>query len=292
MQFKLALTFLSLLFLLISHLTAQQRPPLWLKSLTQSDQFYYYIGIGEAKDRKQAVLNAYSEVLTNISTRNNGLTISVERTIESLIENSNINGVISTNEVFSAKGTSTTTGAPVYVEGLWVVDEYVDPTSSSYYKIYLLVREPKRKSFADAPVYQPYGKEPLKRSLLFPGLGQKYKGRDSYREKDMGNALMYGEIGMIATATLAFSLQNYHFDEAFETLDRARRARYLERYEDWRRVQNVALGGIVTLYAVSLLDIWMRRDISQKFASGAKGWKLEPSMEAGSMGLCIHIRLN
>ncbi|MEO0584305.1 MAG: hypothetical protein AAF135_18985 [Bacteroidota bacterium] len=292
MQSKLALTFLSLLLLLTSHLTAQQRPPLWLKSLPQSDQFYYYIGIGEAKDRKQAVLNAYSEVLTNISTRNNGLTISVERTIESLIENSNINGVISTNEVFSAKGTSTTTGAPVYVEGLWVVDEYVDPTSSSYYKIYLLVREPKRKSFADAPVYQPYGKEPLKRSLLFPGLGQKYKGRDSYREKDMGNALMYGEIGMIATATLAFSLQNYHFDEAFETFDPARKARAFQRYEDWRTVQYVALGGGVAIYVVSLVDILMRRDISKKFTSNRKHWKVSPELDARHLGLCLNISLH
>ncbi len=290
-QYKYSL--LLIFILLISFVNAQE--PYWLKEggLPQSNYFDYYIGIGEDESLYEAKKKAVQDVLQKISNKK-GMNYIITGQSELKGKETEHNGNFNTDISFSFNTKVTINGREVVLPSLQEASDYYITKISggkSLNNCWVLVRVAKNKAYANKPIYEPWGFDPVWRSALYPGLGQLYKGRYSNKEKKKGTFLLLTGTAMIAGVISSQVLYNYNHDQAYATESMSQRDFYLDKRDMWGSARYGFAVGAGVIYLYSLIDASANKKV-KRYSELQKRINIQPIIGTEYYLLALKINLN
>lgn len=219
--------------------------PDWLKEKPISNNYSYYIGVGESNSLQNAKQTAVNDVLYQLS---NMAGVSISADYKTKISNHTFNDDVNTTMDFEAVMVST--GERIRITGLRKEDEYWQGRGTRY-EYWVLMRKPKRKDVDpnyDMP--QSYGAAPIWRSALMPGWGQIYK-----KQKKKGYVLLGSGVLFITGALISQNMYSYNYNEAIKNIKHNETyLYYLDKADTWATIRNAAFVATGAIYIYSLID--------------------------------------
>ena len=219
--------------------------PAWLIEKPISENYSYFIGIGEDNSLKNAKQAAVNDVLSQIS---NAAGVNISAASKTKINNHTFNNDVNTTIDFEAVIVST--GEKIKVTGLRKEDEYYQGRGSRY-EYWVLMRKPKKEGIDpnyDMP--QTYAASAIWRSALMPGWGQIHK-----KQKTKGYVLLSSGVLFVAGAFISQNLYSHNYDEAIKNIKHNDSyLYYLDKADNWSTIRNAAFVGAGAIYIYSLID--------------------------------------
>jgi len=234
--------FISLIILLCICLSAKQ--PDWITNVPESKYFYYYCGTGSStsldKSKEKAVGNVIFEII-----KSGNITISGE--LEVLTSDFEENGKShNSSEIVQDIMIE---GESQNVYGLRNVGDYWEEKRSGY-NYWVLIRVPKKASFASKPIYKSAKFAPIWRSALIPGWGQLYK-----QESVKGSFIMGSELALLSSSLFfAYKGKDFADKEENEIFDMDKRETYRNNKDLAYSISMVSIIGASVVYIYNLYD--------------------------------------
>ncbi len=245
---------------------SSKKKPLWFQEKPQSDDYSYFIGVGEDNSLLKAKAMAVADVLQQLSNQA-GVTISSETNTK--ISNKTVNENINTTIEFEAEISGT--GEKIKISGLRKEEDYYQRRGTKY-EYWVLMRKPKKDADPIFDIKQSYGATALWRSAILPGWGQMYK-----KQKIKAYTLIASEVILLSGALISQNQYDYNYNEAIKNMKNANYLFYLDKADTWTSIRNMAFVGAGAFYIYNLIDAVASKGAKRYAYYKPKNYKIFPN---------------
>jgi len=254
---------------------SDKKMPEWLNenNLPQSNDYEYYVGIGENDSLHLAKNIAVNDILTKIS-RQIKSSYQIQNFSNTKMKNTQRGTDVVSENTFDFVGTVSETGELIVIKGFKEIETFwqrVDNRTGLSYRYYVLVRKPKGKTDANLPNFK-RTKGHVVRSLMYSGWGQMHVGNSK-------KGIAFLSLQSLTIAGLIASQTSYSLSFAnANSSSGSTRSFYLDRSNTWSTIRTGFAIGAGVVYLCNLIDIFT-----------TKGNKIyaEKRINISPTGLCI-----